>query len=238
MMEFALSKFNLLIFVTAIAAIVLFFMNTVTSNLTTRQGFELVYKTGKELKSGIDSESYCTIKYIDIPTKLRTNESSSSVYSIPYILNLSTYVIPNPNQVPGALTNKLVLAIMDRKKTRIIAAYDVDYNGTMYFANAFLPDNSNGPRYYEDMSNWKSGETDMPNLDLNPNRVTSIDTTILFIKKVVNTKNYYFIMPCSKRNGLRTCKDFVQERLYNGNDPLNPDVRVNCIEITDDLTTI
>ncbi len=234
MMEFALSKFNLLIFVTAIAAIVLFFMNTVTSNLTTRQGFELAYKTGKELKSGIDSESYCTIKYIDIPTKLKTNESSSAVYSIPYILNLSTYEIPE-NENSG-LERKLVLAIMDKKKSKIIAAYDVDYNGEIYFANAFLPDNSNDPTYYIQIDNW---EMNQDTLDLNPNRVTSIDTTILFMKKVVNTKSYYFIMPCSKRNGLRTCKDFVQEKLYN-EDTLEtpPGIKINCIDITDDLSLI
>lgn len=230
-MEFALSKFNLLIFVTAIAAIVLFFMNTVTSNLTTRQGFELAYKTGKELKSGIDSESYCTIKYIDIPIKLKTNESSSTMYSIPYILNLSTYKIPE-NENSG-LKNKLVLAIMDKKKSKIIASYDVDYNGTIYFANAFLPEDSHDPTYYQNTTNWVFSDI---NLDLNPNRVTSIDTTILFIKRVINTENYYYIMPCSKRNGLRTCKDFVQERLYNENTITEPGVKVNCIEITDDLS--
>ncbi len=227
MIEFTLSKLNLLIFVTAIAAIVLFFMNTVSSNLMTRQGFELAYKTGKELKAAIDSESYCTLKYIDIPVKLKTNESLSSVYSVPYIMNISTHEFDPIEQYE----NKLVITIMNQKKTKILAAYDVDYNGEITFINAFKTDTN--PRYYEGVNNW---ETNDENINLNPTREDSIDATILFIKKVQDNKNHFYMMPCSKKYGYRTCLYYVMPKIYPDND-LDPNVNVNCIEIEKELIT-
>jgi len=229
MIEFTLSKLNLLIFVTAIAAIVLFFMTTVSSNLMTRQGFELAYKTGKELKAGIDSESFCTIKYIDLPVKLKTNESLSSLYSIPYIMNISTHAFDPIEKYE----NKLVITILNQKKTKILAAYDVDYNGEITFINAFKKDIN--PRYYETVENWK---TNTENIDFVPTREDSIDTTILFIKKVQNNKNYYYMLPCSKKYGYRTCLYYLMDQIYPENKiNTNPEVNVNCIEIEKDLIT-
>jgi len=226
MIEFTLSKLNLLIFVTAIAAIVLFFMNTVSSNLMTRQGFELAYKTGKELKAGIDSESYCTIKYIDIPIKLKTNESLSSMYSIPYVMNISTHDFSASEKYD----NKMIITILNAKKTKILAAYDVDYNGEIIFINAFKTDIN--PRYYEIPSNWDTNDT---SIDFMPTREDSIDSTILFIKKVKDNKNYFYMMPCAKKYGYRSCLWYVQDQMYPENDlPSGPNL--NCIAIETDLT--
>jgi len=231
MIEFTLSKLNLLIFVTAIAAIVLFFMNTVSSNLMTRQGFELAYKTGKEIKAGIDSQSYCTIKYIDLPIKLKTNESLSSLYSVPYVMNISTH---DYSAVQQKYENKLVITIMNLKKTKILAAYDVDYNGEIIFINAFKPDsNPLLTRYYEDPLNWKIDDT---NIDFITTREDSIDSTILFIKKVKDNKNYFYMMPCAKKYGYRSCLYYIQDQIYPDNKlPNGPNV--NCISIETDLTT-
>ncbi|MEI8364122.1 MAG: hypothetical protein WCF78_01555 [archaeon] len=230
MIEFTLSKLNLLIFVTAIAAIVLFFMNTVSSNLMTRQGFELAYKTGKELKSGIDSESYCTIKYIDIPVKLKTNENTSSIYSIPYVMNISTHKF----DLTTKYENKMVITIMNLKKTKILAAYDVDYNGEITFINAFKPeDQPLLQRYYTIPVNWNTNDI---SIDFSPTRADSIDSTILFIKKVKDNKNYFYIMPCAKKYGYRSCGYYIRENMYPEND-LAPGLNLNCIAIEKDLTT-
>jgi len=78
MFEFTLSKVNMLIFVTAIAVVVIFFMNTLNDNLKTRQSYETSYKIGKEIKSLFDSDSYCSIKFIDIPKTISTNKGNLS----------------------------------------------------------------------------------------------------------------------------------------------------------------
>jgi len=111
MIDFTLSKLNLLVFVLAVTAIVLFFMNTVNSNLKTRQSYELVYKVGQELKTGIDNPSYCNVKYIDIPKRLKLNSGITSTYNINYILNIAVYDFPNNED-----KKKLVLSVLDGQK--------------------------------------------------------------------------------------------------------------------------
>ncbi len=199
MFEFTLSKLNLLIFVTAIAAIVLFFMNTVNSNLKTRQSFELVYKIGKEIKSGMDSESYCSVKYIDIPKQIKTKEGHSTAYNVNYVLNVASYDFEDEE---GYYDHKLVLAVMDRKETKIYAAYDVDYKGEINFYKAEHNDTS-GDEDYEKITSTDNYVV------YDPLRERSNDTTLIFLKKTENQQNYFYLLPCSKKNGQYTCQKFI-----------------------------
>ena len=200
MIEFALSKLNLLIFVTAVAAIVVFFMGAVNSNMKIRQSYELVYKVGKELSAGIESNSYCTVKFITLPQKIYTNSGNSDAFTIKYKLNISSNV--SPTQDPDSLEKKLVLAIIDRKTNnpKIYAAYDIDYEGEVRFYDA---------NYDGDTGNYDFSEPqEIVNYD--PLKTKSIDTTLLFIKEIKNGKSIIYLIPCVRRNDLYQCKGFLE----------------------------
>lgn len=217
MFEFTLSKLNLLIFVTAIAAIMLFFLNTVNANLKTRQSFELTYKIGKELKSGIDGKSYCSIKYIKIPKTIKTNQGSSNIFNINYKFNIAQYDYENPN-INSSLNKKLIIAITDQKNKKIYAAYDIDFEGNFTFYESEY-DLDTG-KY-----NFLEKKDDVGIYD--PLKVKSIDTTLLFIKKINNGKLDYYIIPCEKKNSIYSCKDFV----CNNDDGLFDDITCKNVEL-------
>ena len=197
MIEFALSKLNLLIFVTAVAAIVIFFMGAVNSNMKIRQSYELVYKIGKELKVGIESNSYCTVKFIELPKKIYTNSGGSDAFSINYKLNISAHEFTNQQE---STTKKIVLAIVDRKanKPKIYAAYDIDYNGNVNFYESTY---DNGT-YTIDQNMTNS-------VNYDPLKAYSIDTTILFVKKVEGGVSRIYLIPCMKKNGIYQCKNYL-----------------------------
>ncbi len=192
MIEFSLSKLNMLIFVTAVAAIVIFFMAAVNSNMKTRQSYELVYKVGKELKTGIESNSYCTVKFIYIPKTIQTNSGSSDVFNIKYKLNISVY-----NREPKTL----VFAILDRKthKQRIYAAESIDYNGEIKLYKSNCTNTDCNIVLVEDRNS----------VDYDPLKASSIDTTILFAKTIDDGKPKVYLMPCLYKNGIYSCNDFL-----------------------------
>jgi len=195
MFEFVLSKLNMLLFATAIAAIVLFFMTSFNSNIQTRRSFELLYNYGNQLKSGIDSPSYCTIKYINLPAYIKTNDGSSIQYNANYLFNVNSY---ETNPETTNYNHKLVLTATDKRKKNIFAAYDVDFNGTMHFYTSKYP--------YDVKDNWKENDK---NASYDPQQVRSNNHLFVFMKKI-NTNNInYYLVPCDKINGKYSCKDFV-----------------------------
>lgn len=219
MIEFALSKLNMLIFVTAIAGIVVFFMSTVNSDMKMKQSSELAYKIGKEIKSGVESNSYCSVKIIDIPKKIYTNSANSSAFSINYKLNISVLEYTNVSDNK----KKIILTILDKKtkKTKIYAAYDMDYFGEVIFYES----NYEGGKYGFDK------KTDSITFD--PLKINSIDSKILFVKKIENGNPVILIIPCLKKNGRYQCSDFLETPTKNDNLTLKD--RFTCLTAVNDL---
>lgn len=216
MIEFTLSKMNLLIFVTAIASIVIFFMATVNSNMRTRQSYELVYSLGSEIKTGVESNSYCTIKQLDLPDRIYTNNGHSDMFSIKYVLDISYYEISND-------TNKVVLSIMDRRNRNdiIYAAYDIDFNGPIYL---YSSDCEN--------PNEKICKSQENFVNYDPLKSRSIDTMFFFVKKIKNGQPNIYFFPCAYRNNSYTCNEFdqVKDELYNGEN-------LDCLDTVTNLIT-
>jgi hypothetical protein len=189
MFDFTLSKINMLIFVTAIAVVVIFFMNTLNDNLKTRQSYELAFKIGKEIKSVIDSDSYCSIKFIDIPKTIRVKEGSN-LSGIPYKLGFQSY---------AQFDNKsLVIYLSDIKEENILGAYNLDYNGTINFYS----------------SEYNNAEYDFENESSNefiyyPRKESSNETKYLIIKQIIDNENSYNVIPCEKKYGKYSCKKHV-----------------------------
>jgi len=193
MIEFSLSKLNMLIFVTAVAAIVVFFMSAVNSNMKTRQSYELVYKVGRELKTGIENNSYCTVKFINIPRNIQTNSGGGNVFNMKYKLNISSYDLDDDSKT-------LVLTILDRKENpRIYAAYSVDYNGKVVLFES------------ESCDNYPACDMTVVNKSVNfdPSKVDSIDSQILFAKTIDNGKPTIYLIPCVKKSGIYSCRHFL-----------------------------
>jgi len=203
MIEFALSKLNLLIFVTAVAAIVVFFMGAVNSNMKIRQSYELVYRVGRELKIGIESNSYCTVKFIEIPKTIQTSSVGSDTFSIKYKLNVSVHNFTD--QTIGSTKRKIVLAIIDRKqnKPKIYAAYDIDYEGNVELYES---------EYVDGQYDINLSDTNSVNFD--PFKAYSIDRTILFIKKTENGIPKIYLIPCMKKNGIYQCSKFLNDNNF------------------------
>ncbi len=195
MIEFTLSKLNLLIFVLAVTAIVVFFMNTVNSNLRTRQAYELVYKIGQEIKTGVDNPSYCSIKYVEIPRRIKINYGITNSYNINYLLNISAHEISSDSDI-----KKIVLSILDGQKKNIFAAYDLDINGEVVFYDWTF---DSGKYKYESLSDQF--------LDLNPEKKDSIDQTIVIAKKIKDGRQTIHIFACGKKNNIPGCSNFYSE---------------------------
>ena len=209
MMEFALSKLNMLIFVTAIAAIVLFFMNTVNSNFRTSQSYELTYKVGESIKSGIESSSYCNVKYVSIPNKIKINSGDSYYNNSKYILNISNF--------SGDDGNKLIISILDHKKKNIFAAYDIDYNGVVKFYDW---DYTNSKYIFN-----KVDESPYYYLDFDTLKKDSIDNRITIAKKVINTVPHIYIFSCGYKNNIPGCAQINSDFT----DTLVDDQNISCM---------
>ncbi len=205
MFEFTLSKVNMLIFVTAIAVVVIFFMNTLNDNLKTRQSYELAFKIGKEIKSVIDADSYCSIKFIDIPKSIRINQGTSSLYSINYVLGFQTYSLQD--------NDSLIIYITDYRKDKILGAFNLDYEGKINFYESVYT----GPNYvfYESENENK--------VLFDPRKLNTNESRIMIIKNVKNQEVNYYLLPCEKRNNIDTCKNFVCDA-----DSFDPDNDIIC----------
>ncbi|HOD90002.1 MAG TPA: hypothetical protein PKK56_02905 [archaeon] len=207
MIEFTLSKLNMLIFVTAIAVIVLFFMNTIQANFKLKQSSELAYTIAQEVKTGIDTESYCSIKFIDLPTKIATSQSGAKLR---YFLNVSYANLSNLENVQ--YTDKLVFSITDAGKKKIYASYDIDYNGNNGSVKLYeLTEESKlkdvSSLVYNDFNSKSSVFYD-------PSRVNSIETRLIFIKQMSlgddgSMKKNIYLIPCAERNNKPTCMDLI-----------------------------
>jgi len=217
MIEFSLSKLNMLIFVTAVAAIVIFFIGAVNSNMKTRQSYELVYKIGKELKTGTESNSYCTVKFMDIPKTIQTNSGNSDAFNIKYKLNVSSF----PEQ------GKLVLAVVDRKvnKPRIYAAYDIDYNGDVKIFESDICDNY-------PVCEINPAENNSTYFD--PSKAYSIDSTILFAKTINQGQPVIYLIPCVRKNGIYSCRNFLRTDDSLGTN-ITPKEAIPCLSAIYDL---
>ncbi len=189
MFEFTLSKINMLIFVTAIAVVVIFFMNTLNDNLKTRQSYETAFKIGKEIKSLIDSDSYCSVKFIDIPKTIKINEGSS-LSGTPYKLGLQSYQQLN-NQ-------SLIIYLTDYRERNILGAYNLDYNGTIAFYSSTY---ANG--------NYSFSQENNQQIIYDPRKANSNETKFMFIKNVKDSQSYYYVLPCGRKNNLYTCREYV-----------------------------
>lgn len=216
MIEFSLSKLNLLIFVTAIAAIVIFFITTFNSSLKTRQSYELVYKVGKEIKTGIENESYCTVKFITIPKTIQTNTGTSDTFNMRYKLNISSY---------GEDTKKIVLTVMDRKKEpKIYAAYDIDYNGAIALYKS---------ESCTDFPNCDIQLSEDYSVDYDPSKRDSIDSQILFAKIISDGKPLVFLIPCLEKKGIYTCGHFLNRE--DSGSGLSLKTIIPCLNIIEKL---
>ena len=189
MFDFALSKINMLIFVTAIAVVVIFFTNTLNDTLKTRQSYELAFKIGKEIKTVIDSDSYCSIKFIEVPKTIRIREGSN-LSGITYKLGLKSYT-QFENQ-------SLIIYLTDLKEKNILGAYNLDYNGTINF---FSSEYSNTEYRFNDESQEE--------IVYYPREENSNTTSLLILKNIENNENNYFVIPCEKKYGEYSCKGYV-----------------------------
>jgi hypothetical protein len=212
MIEFTLSKLNLLIFVLSIAAIVIFFMNTVNSNLQTRQSYELAYKVGQEVESILNSESYCSSRYVNIPNTIQLNSGEHSRNNLNYILRI--YDFPSDNLDDK---NKLVFTIMDKRNNEIYAAYDIDYNGVVNFYN-----------YNLTASNYIYNPTTDGYLDLNPTKKDSIDNKIIIAKKIKAGRQHIYVFACDDYVDKPACVNHLDENLI-------PNENLSCLCIIPEI---
>lgn len=108
MLGFSLSKLNLLIFVIALATIILFFSTGLTTVLTGQRAEQIIGRVSNNASSLVASETTCDSIIIHLPQYINvfSGEEIESSTGTPYLLRITS--IPNPK---GEDINYLVFSI-------------------------------------------------------------------------------------------------------------------------------
>jgi len=189
-------------------------MNTVNNNLQTRQSYELAYKVGQQFETILNSKSYCSSKYINIPNNIQISAGKNSNTNLNYILRIYDF----PSDAPED-KNKLVFTIMNKRNKEISAAYDVDYNGIVNFYEYD----------YNVTNDYQYTSTSQDYLDFIPTNKDSIDNKIIISKKIKNGKEYIYIFACDDYLNKPACHFFLENKLIT-------DKNVTCLCIIPEIS--
>jgi len=186
MLGFILSKMNLLILVTALFSIIVFFMFSLNESFIIQKSNEVADNIASQVISLINSPSHCSKNIIVIPKELSFLTGRKTFYK----LQIKKIELSQTNDIT---TFALEFTLVDRKKedkvfasTRInvkakeINLYDVDVSGNEVNTNE-----------------------SKDSIFIDPQKVTPIDAFVL-VKEIIEGNPYIFVIPCTSSGG--NCK--------------------------------
>lgn len=184
MLGFILSKMNLLIMVTAIFAIVAYFMIFVNQGTVGRQANAILTNMVEETQGVISSSGQCHQSIVRIPRYIQTVGTTSLGGRVRFTVRVNKICVPEPC-VPSS--EKIVSYSLWTGK------------GSSAEAVAAKPFSTTADEVY--LLQWRidSGfSMDSPSTEifLDPNAKTPMDSLML-IKEVYLGKTYLYIFPCS-----------------------------------------
>lgn len=178
MFGYVMSKINLLIFVTAVFALMLWFLSSIQTNAISEASSQIAQFVITEIDEGIKSESTCSFTQFTIPQYLTAFGVTSNSGGRLYQLKLSSVKI---EEGTNAGKNLIVASIYEKK------------NEPKLFAARSLVTNSNVKIYDEEAAEKINPIEYM----LNPRAAPYPIDTISVIKEVYKGQTTIYLIPCS-----------------------------------------
>jgi len=185
MLGFTLSKLNLLILVTALFAIISFFMLSLSDIMVGTLAQELVNDAGITVFSLVKGELLCRKPSITIPESIEYFGGLMPTRKFYYVMNIKRF----PETPVEEGINTMIFQVASRKdKKNIIATTSVDLN-----ARILLYD-------WDPVTDLFS---EAASLEIDPESAgIGTKDSIVFVKEVFEGKNYLHIIACSSSAGL------------------------------------
>ncbi len=195
MLDFILSKLNLLILVTAIFAIVAFFAASLTEIAKVKEAAQLASKITEESSSLLLFSNYCFTDSIQIPDKLAI--AGSSYY---YVLKVSTQELDDGS---GGTINVLIYSIFPREEIKksfqssdyVPKAIAADSFRTKADIHIYSLGRYNGTGY--EGTGGGAIVTDETSVYVDP-QAENPKNSLEFVKEVVGGKKSFYVIACNK----------------------------------------
>lgn len=179
MLDFILSKLNLLIMVTAIFAIVTYFSFFVDQSVIDRKAGQILSRFAEDTRTAVNSQNLCNQSTLSIPPYICALGCGNESKRIYFKVGIS--VIPRQ----GDSQNTLVYTLIEKQSNRIMAAQQYQMKANI---RLFSSDVQTGS-FIEDL-------TAPYKIDLDPQSAPPTDS-ILLIKEVFKGQETVFVVPCS-----------------------------------------
>ena len=184
MMGFTLSKLNLLILVTAMFAIIAFFMFSLSDIVVSNLAQQLVKEQSETVFGLVSGEILCRKSDVTIPESIQYFGGMMPSKRFYYVMHVKRY----PEVPQEGSLNTLIFQVASRKEPdMIIATSSIDLN-----ASIFLYD-------------WNP-ETDImeekSSMTIDPESMVTVKNSMVLVKEVYQGKNYLHIIACSSDSGL------------------------------------
>lgn len=190
MLDYALSKINMLIMVTAIFAIMTYFAFYLGRSLEKQQADLVLSNMTEDAFGVLNSSSICHQVNLTLPPYINTLGRADSGDRLYYVLQVHSQTNIKPGSDPQL--NAIIFSIRDKKTKEILAARQINTTAAI------------------ELFSWSSGLSSSQavsrvnppdnNIELNPQSAISPENAIRFIKEVYNGESTLFVIPCSTSN--------------------------------------
>jgi len=185
MLGFTLSKLNLLILVTAMFAIISFFLFSLTSIVVSDLAQQMVNDYSETVFGLVKGEILCRKASATIPESIEYFGGLMPSQRFYYVMNIKRY----PEEFREDALNALIFQIASRKeRDKIIATSSLDLNARIYL-------------YDWDPMTDTMEEKSVLEIDPESAGVATKNSTV-FIKEVYKGKNYLHIIACSSYSAI------------------------------------
>ncbi|MFH0955354.1 MAG: hypothetical protein V1777_04595 [Candidatus Micrarchaeota archaeon] len=211
MLDFILSKLNLLIMVTAIFAIVAYFSFFVDQSVVDRKASQILSRFAEDTRTNVNSQNLCNVSTLTIPPYLCSQGCGSSSNRVYFKVRISK--IPESGTdptLPSYSPNTLVYSLLESKagvtQGRVLASqpYQMKAQIRLFSFNPIIGSFS---------------EVTDPNGNsvLDPQSAPSPTDSILLVKETFEGNETLFVVPCSSDSAALNdyCNDYF-DILING----------------------
>lgn len=202
MLDFILSKLNLLIMVTAIFAIVAYFSFFVDQSVVDRKASQILSRFAEDTRTNVNSQNLCNVSTLTIPPYLCSQGCGSSSNRVYFKVRISKIPESGDPGLPAYSPNTLVYALLESKagvtQGRVLASQPYQMKAQIRLFS-FDP----GLNSFSEVTDPNG------NITLNPQSAPSPTDSILLVKETFEGNETLFVVPCSSDSAALTdyCND-------------------------------
>ncbi len=192
MLDFILSKFNMLILVTAMFAIGSYFAFYLAQSLEKQQAQTVITQITEDSFGLLNSPTLCHQTTLTLPQYINTLGRTDTGNKLYYIFRVTRQENINNAALASERLNAVIFSIRNKKTGEILAAERIITPGNVQL---FKWDSTTG---------GVSMATD--HVDLNPNSAVIREDALKVIKEVHNNLTTLFVIPCSSDPRTHQCE--------------------------------